>query len=52
MTSAKKVVETLLKDLPEDATLEDVQYHLYVIEKVWRGLEVADALGAEQAFSS
>ena len=29
----------MLKALPEDASLEDIQYHLYVIEKVRRGLE-------------
>jgi len=46
MSTAKESVETLLKELPEDATLEDVQYHLYVLEKVQRGLRVADEEGA------
>ena len=45
MSTAKKEVELLLKKLPEDCSLEDIQYHLYVIEKVHRGLEVADAKG-------
>lgn len=29
-----------------DCSLEDIQYHLYVIEKVRNGLEVADSQGA------
>ncbi len=46
MNTAKQEVESLLKSLPDDCTLEDIQYHLYVIEKVQRGLEVADSQGA------
>jgi predicted transcriptional regulator len=34
----KDKVKELLKGLPENASLEDVQYHLYVVEKVERGL--------------
>lgn len=37
MSTAKQEVESLLKTLPEDCTLEDVQYHLYVIEKIQVG---------------
>lgn len=29
--------------MPDDCSLEDIQYHLYVIEKVRNGLETADA---------
>lgn len=29
----------MLEEIPEDATLEDIQYHLYVLEKVERGLK-------------
>ena len=43
MSAVKDEVETLLKRLPEDSTLEDVQYGLYVIEKIKRGLADADA---------
>lgn len=39
MTPAKDEVISLLKRLPDDASLEDIQYHLYVIEKVRNGLE-------------
>jgi hypothetical protein len=33
MSAAKTAVESLLKTLPDDYTLEDIQYHLYVLEK-------------------
>jgi len=42
MSSAKNNVEALLRQLPDDCTLEDIQYHPYVLEKIQRGLEVAD----------
>jgi hypothetical protein len=45
MSSAKNDVESLLRQLPDDCTLEDIQYHLYVLEKIQRGLEVADTQG-------
>jgi hypothetical protein len=34
-----------LNKLPDDCSIEDVQYHLYVIDKVCHGLEVADTEG-------
>ena len=45
MGHVKEEVEALLRKLPEECTLEDVQYHLYVIEKVRRGTERADKEG-------
>jgi hypothetical protein len=45
MSTAKQEVEALLDKLPDDCSLEDIQYHLYVIEKIRHGLEVADAQG-------
>ncbi len=39
MRSAKQEVADLLRQLPEDSTLEDIQYHLYVMEKVRKGRE-------------
>ena len=42
MSAAKQEVEALLKKLPDECTLEDIQYHLYVIEKVQRGIEAAE----------
>lgn len=35
--TAKQEVQTLLQHLPDDSTLDDIQYHLYVLEKIKRG---------------
>lgn len=45
MSSAKQKIQSLLNQLPDNCSIEDVQYHLYVIETVRRGLEVADHQG-------
>lgn len=45
MSAIKEEVSTLLNRLPDDVSLEDVQYHLYVIEKVRNGLEAAKTKG-------
>jgi hypothetical protein len=45
MSSAKQQVESLLNKLPETCSLEDIQYHLYVLEKVRRGLDEARESG-------
>jgi hypothetical protein len=34
MNTTKEEVQSLLKKLPDNCSLEDVQYHLYVIEKI------------------
>ena len=39
MGSAKDEVRRLLEQIPESASLEDIQYHIYVREKIDRGLE-------------
>lgn len=41
MKSAKEEVRELLDQLPEDSSLEDIQYHIYVRQKVQKGLEAA-----------
>ena len=46
MSPAKEEVESLLSKLLDDCSFEDIQYHLYVIEKVRNGLEMADSQGA------
>ncbi len=46
MSTAKDQVKALLQKLPDDCSLEDIQYHLYVVEKVRNGLEAADSQGA------
>lgn len=39
MQTAKQDVKELLDHLPDDTTIEDIQYHLYVLEKIRRGQE-------------
>lgn len=39
MLTAKQEVMQLLKDLPDTSTLEEIQYHLYVRQKVQRGIQ-------------
>ena len=38
MQTAKQEVRELLQELPDDATLEDIQYHIYVKQKIAQGL--------------
>lgn len=45
MNTAKQEVEALIKNLPDDSTLEDFQYHLYVMEKIQRGINRAEQEG-------
>lgn len=35
--SEKSEVVKLIAELPEDSTIEEMQYHLYVLEKIRRG---------------
>jgi hypothetical protein len=39
MGIAKKEAIDLIKQLPNDSSFEDIQYHIYVREKVDRGLD-------------
>ncbi len=44
MTTAKDEVRKLLDKLPDDASCEDIQYHIYdVREKVQKGLADVEA---------
>ncbi len=45
MATAKERAKTLLQRLPDDCTFDDIHYHLYVIEKIGRGLESAEKEG-------
>jgi len=45
MSTAKHDVEQLLNKLPDDCSVEGIQYHLYVLDKVRRGLEDARVNG-------
>jgi len=37
MKTAKQEVQDILERLPDDASLEDIQYHIYVCQKVEKG---------------
>src|SRR3954451_313789 len=39
--TAKQEARSLLEKLPDNCSIEDIQYHLYVLEKVRSGLEDA-----------
>ncbi|HEX7705638.1 MAG TPA: hypothetical protein VF701_04175 [Thermoanaerobaculia bacterium] len=43
MDTAKDQVQQILEILPDDASLEDIQYHIYVRQKVEQGIADADA---------
>lgn len=45
MTSPKTEVASMLESLPEDSTYEDIQYHLYVREKIRKGADRAEIEG-------
>ena len=41
MNSIRQKVESLLNQLSDDCSIEDIQYHLYVLEKVRQSLNAA-----------
>lgn len=43
IVEAKETVREMLDRLPDDCSLEDVLYHLYVVHQVERGLADVDA---------
>jgi predicted transcriptional regulator len=43
MDTAKDQVQQILRLLPEDASLEDIQYHIYVRQKIQQGLDDSEA---------
>jgi predicted transcriptional regulator len=52
MQTAKEEVRKLLDQIPDEASFEEIQYHIYVREKVARGLADAAAgrvISAEEA---
>ncbi len=46
MSTAKQDVTFLLNKLPDNCSVEDIQYHLYDLDKVHRGLEDARINGS------
>ena len=45
LSSSKHDVELLLQKLPDNSSIDDIQYHLYVLDKVRCGLEDARVNG-------
>ena len=43
MQTAKQDAAALIEALPDDASIEDIQYRLYVLEKVRAGLAEVEA---------
>lgn len=39
MSTAKEEVRKILDQIPDDSSFEDIQYHIYVREKIERGLK-------------
>jgi predicted transcriptional regulator len=42
MSQLKDAAINLIRSLPDDCTLEDIHYHLYIREKVDRGIAAID----------
>jgi predicted transcriptional regulator len=52
MSPIKEAVIQMVQSLPDDCTIEDIQYHLYIREKVERGvkaIEEGDVVSEEEA---
>jgi len=45
MKTVKEEIRSLLDKLPDNCTYEDIQYHLYVVEKIKKGSERAEKEG-------
>ena len=38
MAAVKQEAQEMIKNLPDNCTYEDIQYHLYVVEKIKNGI--------------
>lgn len=43
MASPKQAVLEMIQRLPDDTSLEEIQHHLFVLQKIERGLDDAEA---------
>ena len=41
MAAVKQEAQALIANLPDNCTYEDIQYHLYVVEKIKNGMNRA-----------
>ena len=46
MSSPKAQAMLMIERLPDDASLEDIQYHMYVLQKINHGIQRAETEGA------
>ncbi|MDQ2732507.1 MAG: hypothetical protein M3Y56_12675 [Armatimonadota bacterium] len=57
MNTVKEDIRKMLEELPDDISFEDVQYHIYVRQKIARGLDdlkqgrVVDRVEMERRFA-
>ena len=42
MSAAKEEVRRILDQIPDDVSFEDIQYHIYVCQKIEHGLQDVD----------
>ncbi len=42
MAAVKQEAQEMIKNLPDNCTYEDIQYHLYVVEKIKNGVRRAE----------
>ena len=42
MAAVKQEAQKIIQNLPDDCTYEDIQYHLYVVEKIKNGISRAE----------
>ncbi len=52
MPNPKADAFLMLEKLPDNSSFEDIQYHLYVLEKISRGITRADNEGAVSTFAA
>lgn len=45
MPNAKEIVLEILKKLPDDCTIEDIQYQLFVAERIQKAIKRAEREG-------
>jgi len=42
MVTVKQEAQDMIQNLPDNCTYEDIQYHLYVVEKIKNGISRAE----------
>ena len=43
MVAVKQEAQEMIQNLPDNCTYEDIQYHLYVVEKIKNGISRAES---------